>query len=447
MHSRTTGLTIGCRGPRRAAIHTADAQGSAAAEWRAHWPVVLAAAGGMSLSSLISYSTALFIVPLQADFGWTRAEVTSGQVIVSVAAVLFGPVIGGIIDRMGPRRIGIMACFAMWIGMALLSVTSGDIWVWRALWAVLAIAIVLIQPTVWTSAITQLFSAGRGLALALALCGSGISSLIVPKLAYSLIEAYGWRTAMAVLPTMWAVVVIPLIFFFFRTPRDGRSRSKATVETAAKLAVADTEGAASWRDQAFTPRFFLLAVAGFIFATVAVTLVVSVVPLLAGYGLTQGEAAGIAGLTGIAAICGRLTIGMLLDRLPARFVAAACTCLPMLGISLLLFGHGSPLVGAAAVVVFGLSLGAELDILAYLTSRYFRPGNFGLLFGIMGGFVTLGGGVGPVMLNAVYDATGSYNPALIAALPAAVVAALFFLLMGPYPDLGAAGQAQPQRSH
>ncbi|WP_197063547.1 hypothetical protein [Novosphingobium malaysiense] len=62
---------------------------------------------------------------------------------------------------------------------------------------------------------------------------------------------------------------------------------------------------------------------------------------------------------------------------------------------------------SAAIMIFGLTLGAELDILAYLTSHHCSRENFGFLFGVMSGLVTLAGGTGPVMLNTVFDHTGS----------------------------------------
>lgn len=120
----------------------------ASAEWRAHWPVVFAACAGMAFSTLNSYSTGLFIEPLEQEFGWSRAQITSGQVIASTAGVLLGPVVGGMIDRIGPRRIGIIACFAVCIATAMLSLTGPNIWGWRALWVPVALGIVLIQPTV-----------------------------------------------------------------------------------------------------------------------------------------------------------------------------------------------------------------------------------------------------------------------------------------------------------
>jgi nitrate/nitrite transporter NarK len=90
------------------------------------------------------------------------------------------------------------------------------------------------------------------------------------------------------------------------------------------------------------------------------------------------------------------------------------------------------------VLIFGFSLGAELDVVSYLTSRYFRLENFGFLFGTIGGFIGLAASNGPVALNAVFDATGRYTPALWAAIPICLVSALLFVLLGPYPVNGTA---------
>ena len=88
---------------------------------------------------------------------------------------------------------------------------------------------------------------------------------------------------------------------------------------------------------------------------------------------------------------------------------------------------------AVAVLILGFSFGAELDIIAYLTSRYFPTENFGFLFGTIGGCLGLVAGNGPVLLSAVFDSTGSYVTALWGAIPLCAVAALLFLSLGPYP--------------
>jgi len=404
-------------------------EGNAADEWRRNWTVVLAACAGMAVASLISYSSGLFIEPMEREFGWSRAEITFGHSIAATAAVICAPFMGIFVDRFGPRRIGIAAVIAICGALALLSQTGPSIWHWWALWLPITIAIILVQPMVWTSSVTGLFSAGRGLALAVTLCGSSIASMTVPRMTLWLIDSYGWRGAWVGLGTIWLIIALPLIWLFFTSAVD-RDRTAAPVVPEHT----DLPRPSVWASGILTWRFPVLLLAGVSIALVVVTMVVSVVPVLSASGISRGDAAGIAGLVGVTAIFGRLTIGALLDRMDGRIIAAVCVSLPILGIVLLIQMPGSVVAASIAVLIFGFSLGAELDIVAYLTSRYFGRENFGFLFGTIGGCLGFASGNGPVVLNRVYDVTGSYTPALWAAIPICLFSAMLFLCMGRYPQ-------------
>ena len=65
--------------------------GDARAEWRAHWPVVLAACSGVAISTINTYSLGVFMQPLQHEFGWSRAGIASGQLIAGVTTVVLAP--------------------------------------------------------------------------------------------------------------------------------------------------------------------------------------------------------------------------------------------------------------------------------------------------------------------------------------------------------------------
>jgi cyanate permease len=79
-----------------------------------------------------------------------------------------------------------------------------------------------------------------------------------------------------------------------------------------------------------------------------------------------------------------------------------------------------------------LSLGAEIDLLGYLTSRYFGLQRFGRLFGVMFAGFLLGAAPGPVIYGAVFDAWGNYVPALSGAAILLVLAALVMLILPEY---------------
>ena len=348
----------------------------------------------------------------------------------SIAVLLLGSSMGFMVDRLGARRVGIASVFAIFTAFSLLGLSGPQLWTWQAMWVLMALASVLFQPMVWSSAVTSFFSAGRGLALAVTLCGTSICSVITPPLTVWLIDRLGWRLAFPGLIACWVVIVLPLVLLFFTSATD-----KARI---AGMPPQDANGHASFfaafRSEALTPKFLQLLAAGFSIALVVVSVALTIVPILSSNGIPRGTAAGIAALLGFASICGRLTIGALLDRFPGRKIAAVAVCMPIIGSVILLDAPGSVSAAAVAVVIFGLALGAELDILAYLTSRYFKLSRFAMLFAIVGGVVGLAGATGPVLLNAVYDATQSYQLALWGIIPVCSLSALLFLTLGPYPE-------------
>ncbi len=404
-------------------------EGSAASEWRANWPIVLAAAAGYGVASIVSYSSSLFIEPLQGEFGWSRAQIMSGHSIAALAGAIFAPFTGLAVDKFGPRRLGIFAIIAMCVATALFGLAGPDINMWRALWLPAAFAIVLVQPSVWTAAVTSVFAAGRGFALAVLLCGGSIASIITPQVTNFLIDNYGWRLAFAGLGAFWAMLALPLVYFCFSSALD-----KERLSSGPKVLAAKVRQESVWQSGLLTRRYVQLLIAAVGIAAVVVTLVVSLVPVLSSNGLVRSQAVNIASLVGFSAIAGRLSIGLLLDRWHGRFLAAFAAAMPVVALLLIIYNPGSAFAASAAVLILGLSFGAELDIIAYLTSRYFAITSFGLLFGTIGGFLGLASGNGPVAISAVYDAQHSYLPALWGMIPICLVSALLFLLLGPYPE-------------
>lgn len=382
------------------------------------------------MSAISSYSSGLFFEPLEREFGWSRVAIAAPHVLGSFAVILFGPYVGHMMDRFGSRRVGIAGTVMLIIAFSLLGLTTGHIGLWWSMWLLLALTSVLYQPMVWSSAVTSFFAAGRGFALAVTLCGTSICSVITPPLAAYMIDQLGWRMAFPAIALCWGIVVLPLLLLFFTSAAD----KARTGDPSQRVSHVRPGFFANFRGEVLTWRFLQVAIAGFSIALVVVSMAITIVPILSSNGIPRGTAAGIAALLGVSSICGRLTIGLLLDRYSGRHIAAVAVCLPIIGSLVLIANPGSIPAAALAVVIFGLALGAELDILAYLTSRYFSVASFGMLFGTIGIFINLASSTGPVLLNAVYDATKSYVPALWAVVPVCLVSATLFLLLGPYPE-------------
>jgi MFS family permease len=358
------------------------------------------------------------------------------MMISAVATVFLGPFVGGAIDRFGARRIGIWGSVAVLISIALLSTTTSSLWVWWALWTVLALTSVLIKPMVWTAAISSLFTASRGLALAVTLCGTALASTVAPVLCNYLITRYGWRIGYLGLAAFFAVAVLPALFLFFRSAVD-LHRAKAPRPGAARPAAAALAGA-SPREGLLSFRFARLTLAGGAMTFAAVSCMINFVPIVVAAGHSREAAASIAGVAGLSNIFGRLTTGYLLDRIDGNVVAGVSVLMPIAAFLLLLFLPGSVPAIVAASLILGLSIGAEFDTVAYLTTRHFGLRSFGMLFGVTSAALALASSAGPLFANYVFDVTRSYTGALWAYIPISLVGALLFLSLGAYPDFAAA---------
>ena len=405
-------------------------------EWRRHGWIVLPCFAGNLLGSIHAYSLGAMIAPLESEFGWTRSGITAGLLIISAVAIFVAPVVGMAVDRFGPRRVAIPGIAFHCVALGLLSTTGGDLWNWWALWLFLAFSNMCIAPMLWTAAINARFDRNRGMALALILCGTSVGAATVPLVTTVLIDAHGWRGAYIALALIGFITVMPLILLLFR---DQRPPDTAEVSHAA----APRRGRLSEvRAQAASPSFVKLAAAVLMFTVALCVFTTNGVPVLLGEGFTAVAAASVAGATGIGSLTGRLLGGYLLDRYPARVVAAIAVTLPAASCALLLATEASVPVATVAFFMIGLSSGVEYDAVAYLAARHFGMRHFGALFGIITGFILLSNGIGPAGANLVYDLVASYEPVIWTTMCLFLGASALFYLTGPYPsEFEAAGAA------
>lgn len=404
-----------------------DARHMSPSEWRQHGTLLVPSIAGIALVGVHGYSLGVMMVPLEQEFGWSRAEISAGAMILSFVSLLLSPFVGIVIDRLGPRPVAIAGVIVYTTLLSCFATTTADIGTWWLRWGLLGIATAIIMPTVWATAINSVFIVNRGKALAVALMGTGLSSAFMPSLASALVDAVGWRGAyLAMAVVIGSIVLLLVLLFFYGAGERGGSNGEALPPRV----LSGMTARAGFR----SPAFAKLAIGVFVFGVTCLALTVNAVPVLEARGLERGAAAGIAGLLGIGSIIGRLVGGVLLDRFDANRVAAISVAIPILSIGLLLLFPDSNVLAGVAMLSLGLALGAEVDACAYLAARHFGMRSFGLLFGTINGIVVFGAGAAPVVANHIYDVVGSYDPVLWATLPLCALAAFLFLSLGAYPD-------------
>jgi MFS family permease len=164
------------------------------------------------------------------------------------------------------------------------------------------------------------------------------------------------------------------------------------------------------------------------------------IPILLDRGLAPMRAATAMSLLSLGAVAGRLGTGFLLDRVPAPIIGAGIFALPIVACIILLTMPATLPVAFLSAACFGFAVGAELDLTAYITARYFGIGSYGTIYGLMGAIYAGGGASLPPIMGQIYDRQGSYTGAivLLGCLFFSSAAVLQFLRV---PDQGEASAA------
>jgi predicted MFS family arabinose efflux permease len=158
---------------------------------------------------------------------------------------------------------------------------------------------------------------------------------------------------------------------------------------------------------------------------------VHLAPALVDKGFAPLAAAKLVGVSGVAAIAGKLVAGWLFDRMP--FEAVSTSVMIMLAVACALFvPFGGSTAGAVAVcVALGLTIGAMFTVIACVTRQLFAADAFGLVFGVLTSVMALASAAGPMLGSTVHDRFGSYDGIYWAGVVVAGVSALLLATLKP----------------
>jgi MFS family permease len=389
------------------------------------WIVVGAVWVTLAIASGLYFSFPIFFVALLDEFGWSRGATAAAFSISAIAQGVLSPVVGALVDRLGPRRV--MTGGACLLGAACaLSSRINALWSLYLMVGVLAAAGACAVS--WVPAgtlIARWFAARRGTAMGVAFSGMGAGVLAVGPLAQGLIAGFGWRIAYLVLGLGTLVVLPPLIWLTVRDGPAGAAPARGPVG-----------GAPSWSAEigdALRTRAFWALFCAYLCTPLAVfTVVTHQVAFAVDQGFPRLFVASIFGLTGLLSVAGRIGFGIAADRIgraTSATVSYACTAI---GTLCLLGLEVWPTAAAlyAYAFFFGLGFGARGPIITAMAAQLF-PGRFGAIYGLLSVGNGIGGGVAPWFSGVVHDVTGSYRTAFLIAVGFCVVGTVCFWLARP----------------
>jgi MFS family permease len=386
------------------------------------WWVVAGAAAGLFVCNgpVLTLTFGVFLKPVMADMGWDRGTASFALSIGPFLAALAVPVFGRLMDRWGIRAVALpgIVIYAGFLG--LLGLSPHSLWVFAILASLAGAASAIQTPLSYAKAIAAWFDRRRGLALGIAMAGVGLGAIVLPQLSRVLIDQYGWRGTYVILAIMTVAIAFPAVALWIREPRPGEGERREHASGSELTA----------REAAGTGRFWVLGVVFFLVALAINGMTAHVVPLLTDHGLSAAAATATLGTFGLATLSGRLLAGFLVDRIFAPYIATVFFLAPVVGFGLLSTASGGlPVVG---VVLMGLGLGTEIDLIAFLISRYFGHRCFGEIYGYFFMIFGLGTAIGPFLGGLIYQLAGSYDTALIGAGAALVIASICVNRLGEY---------------
>lgn len=375
----------------------------------------------VSFASIVIYTFGVFLKPLAAEFGWSRAQVSLAFTITALTVAACSPVIGRLLDRFPARRVVIPCTVIYGIAFASLAFLTPHLGHFFAVFLILGVVGNGTTQLGYSRFVSAWFDRERGRALAVVMAGSGLGSMVFPPIAQALISADGWRIAYAILGGIILLLGIPLAALFLREPEvmPGPSSSQPS-----------QDNVPIWQS-ILTFRFLGIVAALLLFSFATNGLYAHWAALLTDRGFPAEMAATVLSVAGMAALISKLSTGYLLDRFVAGRAAAGLLIASAVGFLAVIYGRSVWLAFAAAVLA-GAGMGAESDAVPYLLTRYFGLRRFSELYGYTWCFYAVAGGLGPLVMGRMFDRTGSYEIVLLASFAMIVAAAILFASLPRY---------------
>jgi MFS family permease len=390
------------------------------------------------------YTLGVLTKPLEDAFGWSRQQILAATFVQLLGILPASFVVGWIADRYGVARVILLSQLGLGLSFVALGLLTQDLASYYALYFVLALLSAGTLPITFMKAVTARFRASRGLAIGVALAGSGLCGLIVPKYTALAVDSFGWRGAYVAVGLLPILIAMPVAAWAFRRLRTAPAVDAAAAETpAADAAAAAGAPGVDLAQAARDYRFWCMGLAFFLVSAGSTAVLTSFVPLLVDAGMPAQRAAEILGALGISVIAGRLAVGALADRMWAP-LAGAIFVVPAT-VAVLVLATTQPTVGLAllAAIAIGLVTGAEFDLTAFLIARYFGLAHFAKIYAGIYVLYAVGGGIAGPLFGLAYDRTGGYFLGLVAVAAAYVGCGLLLLTLGPYRDDAVAVYRRP----
>ena len=406
------------------------------------WIVVVCIVVTMLHAGASFYAFSRFLPTLLDEFESGATVIAGAASLYMLVVGLTGPIAGKLTDKYGPKKLIVIGAVIGAGGLMLLGVANA-VWHLYVFYFIVGIGMSGAGFVPVGVAVSNWFDRRRGVAMGITMAGVSLGAIVIAPLAHYLIVGTGWRMAFVILGAMCAVlIVIPVMFVMRNRPEDmgllpDGARPVVNGEVSARHSMSDPSGPggisnteeSSWTlSMAFRSLPFWLVLATFFFAGIVVAGVLQhEVNILKGMGIPLAAASFALGLTGGIGGVGKVLFGFVADRFTPKYASILCIALQIVGLIILMMTHTTAMVWVF-VFVYGFAMGGWLTLEPLITGQFFGMASFGTIFGWVLAAAAVGSGLGPIIMGAIYDATGDYFVGLVIFLGAYITSMTAILL-------------------
>jgi MFS family permease len=395
--------------------------------FKSRWWVVVASFFALIVGqgAVEVFCTGVFIKPLSQELHLGRGVISSAMGLANITTAIMIIFLGRMMDRYGVRPVLLPFLVLFAAVTASLSLLTSSVALLMFMFALQGVVGSGQTPTAYSKMVTARFDDHRGLALGLALAGVGVGTAFLPQYARYLLQHWGWRGGyVGIGIAIMVLSFIPVALWFGETPelRAARLRKAEAAHTLPGLEFSEAIRTGKYWAVCFAFFFGLTAINGTLIHTV---------PMLTDRGIPIGAAVGAMTGAGLALIVGRIIAGFLLDKIFAPYIVIFFLLCPMAGIGILALRVGGlgPTIGP---ILLGMGVGAEIDLIAFIISRYFGIKAFGAMHGLTFAFALMANAVGNNLLGWSFQLKKSYAPGLAIMEILLAISIIILARLGPY---------------
>lgn len=390
------------------------------------WVVVLVTFLGLLTSAGVRTAPSIFIKPLEAEFGWTRASI-SLAVAVSLFAFGFGAPLGGsLIDRFGPRRLLLGGLILIAAGLLPL-IALTELWQLHILWGlVVGVGTGAVSGTLGATVAMRWFNRYRGMVIGALGAATAAGQLIFVPSLIALATSSGWRAVILALAVAVLMALVPALLLMRNRPEDvgltavGEASAASTQVDARKT---------SLREAIRTRDFWLLAGSFFICGYTTNGLIgTHLLPHTLEHGFVEADIAGALAVMGTMNIFGTLASGWLSERYDNRKLLATYygfRAMSLAALPFILEMKGMLLFS----IIYGLDWVATVPPTVNLTAQRFGRGSLGSIYGWIYCSHMIGAGIASYAGGLFRDVLGDYHLIFISAAVFGIIAVALSLSM------------------